>query len=109
MNSLPDDLLLTILLSLTTVEAIHTCVLSSMWRDLWTRLPKLSFHDNETSTLNLGFANLVDAALTRAYGVLNFFEIRIANAANLDVPRLGSWPVLWPHGLPASSSLLWQR
>ena len=35
-NSLPDDLLLTILLGLTTVEAIRTCVLSPMWRDLWT-------------------------------------------------------------------------
>jgi hypothetical protein len=35
-NSLPDDLFLTILLGLTTVEAIRTCVLSPMWRDLWT-------------------------------------------------------------------------
>jgi hypothetical protein len=85
-NSLPNDLFLTIPLGLTTVEAIRTCVLSPMWRDLWT-----CSHDNETSTLYWGSGNLVDVALTRTSSVLNFFKICIANAANLDVPRLGSW------------------
>ncbi|CAA0357175.1 unnamed protein product [Arabidopsis thaliana] len=45
-SDLPDALLLHILSSLPTENAIATSVLSRRWRSLWTMLPKLKFDSN---------------------------------------------------------------
>ena len=44
-SSLPDSILLTILSSFTTKDAIKTGVLCKRWAYLWTSVPSLSFTD----------------------------------------------------------------
>jgi hypothetical protein len=44
-SDLPDNLLHHILVLIPLIEAVRTCVLSRRWRGVWTRLPRLLFHD----------------------------------------------------------------
>ncbi|EOA15214.1 hypothetical protein CARUB_v10028605mg [Capsella rubella] len=44
-SSLPDDLLIHILLLVPTKDAVATMVLSKRWRYLWTLVPKLEYND----------------------------------------------------------------
>ncbi|TVU39513.1 hypothetical protein EJB05_12936, partial [Eragrostis curvula] len=61
-SALHDDLLLTILLRVPTIDAIRTCALSRRWRALWTRLPELTFNDKDAGIQRLRFADLVDGS-----------------------------------------------
>lgn len=42
-SKFPNDVLLMILTSLSTEEAVKTCVLSKRWADVWKQLPFLKF------------------------------------------------------------------
>ncbi|XP_024004165.1 putative FBD-associated F-box protein At1g05080 [Eutrema salsugineum] len=45
-SALPEDLLLTILSSIPTKDAVSTMILSKRWRFIWTMLPVLAYRDN---------------------------------------------------------------
>ncbi|XP_010473935.1 PREDICTED: putative FBD-associated F-box protein At1g05080 [Camelina sativa] len=50
-SSLPDDLLVSILLFLPTKEAVSTMILSKRWRSIWTMLPELEYIDSDYKQL----------------------------------------------------------
>ncbi|VVA99369.1 unnamed protein product [Arabis nemorensis] len=52
-SNLPDDVLLTILTSLFTEEAVKTCILSKRWEDVWKQLPFLKFDMKYTLNYDL--------------------------------------------------------
>ncbi|XP_056863411.1 putative FBD-associated F-box protein At1g05080 [Raphanus sativus] len=47
-SSLPDDLLVTILSSIPTKDAISTMILSKRWRFIWTLLPILAYEESKS-------------------------------------------------------------
>ncbi|CAN6844114.1 unnamed protein product [Brassica oleracea] len=48
-SALPDDLLVRILLSIPTEEAVSTMILSKRWRFIWTMLPVLTYQERKVS------------------------------------------------------------
>ncbi|TVU39512.1 hypothetical protein EJB05_12935, partial [Eragrostis curvula] len=92
-STLHDDLLLTILLRVPTIEAIRTCALSHRWRALWTRLPELTFNDKDAGIQRLGFADLVDGALHRSGPCdLSSLEVSVYCDYNVDAAaRVPAW------------------
>lgn len=62
-SNLPDDLLLQILVLLPIAEAVRTCVLSTRWRHMWRRLPRLEFNDDEDGPAVSSFADLVGGVI----------------------------------------------
>ncbi|KAL4651045.1 hypothetical protein ACB092_01G130300 [Castanea dentata] len=63
-SALPDSILLDILSSLPTKDAIKTGVLSKRWTSLWTSVPSLSFSDDSFANYDV-FATAVDATLAQ--------------------------------------------
>ncbi|CAA0409333.1 unnamed protein product [Arabidopsis thaliana] len=63
-SSLPDDLLIQILLLVPIKDAVGTMILSKRWRYVWTLLPKLEYSDpgDECESVDVGklVANAVD-------------------------------------------------
>ena len=89
-STLPDSILLTILSSFPTKDAIKTGVLSKRWAYLWTSVPSLSFTD--TSYENMAaFATAVDDAvlLHRAPKLTNF-SVKFEYRPELK-PRVDLW------------------
>ncbi|KAL0730067.1 hypothetical protein Bca4012_026160 [Brassica carinata] len=56
-SALPDDLLVTILLSIPTKEAVSTMILSKRWRFIWTMLPVLAYQESESKISVWWFLN----------------------------------------------------
>ena len=89
-STLPDSILLTILSSFPTKDAIKTGVLSKRWAYLWTSVPSLSF--TYTSYENMAaFATAVDDALLlhRAPKLTNF-SVKFEYRPELK-PRVDLW------------------
>jgi len=63
-SALPDLILLDILSSLPTKDAIKTVVLSKRWTSLWSFVPSLSFNDNSFANYDI-ITTAVDATLAQ--------------------------------------------
>ncbi len=80
-SSLPQEIKVTILSKLNSLDAIRASILSSAWRNVWTTLPEiylcdlyLSWGSSET-TQRSNFITLVDLALLLHNGPLASFSI----------------------------------
>ena len=85
-STLPDSILLTILSSFPTKDAIKTGVLSKRWAYLWTSVPSLSFTD--TSYENM--AAFATAVLLHRAPKLTNFSVKFEYRPELK-PRVDLW------------------
>ncbi|VVA99447.1 unnamed protein product [Arabis nemorensis] len=77
-SNLPDDVLLMILTSLSTEEAVKTCILSKRWGDVWKQLPFLNFDMKYTLKYDVKYlanrsdyvAQLITKVINNHYGHL---------------------------------------
>jgi len=63
LSDLPESVILHILSFLNTRHAVQTCVLSSIYKDLWKRLPALTLHNRDFRTFKI-FTNFVSKILS---------------------------------------------
>ncbi|VVA99372.1 unnamed protein product [Arabis nemorensis] len=86
-SNLPDDVLITILTSLSTEEAVKTCILSKRWENVWKQLPFLNFDMKYTLNYDVTClatrSNLVGELITKVFSFslfsflwfsINYFE-----------------------------------
>ncbi|XP_058784680.1 F-box/FBD/LRR-repeat protein At1g16930-like [Vicia villosa] len=62
-SDLPDALLLHILSFLNTKQAIHTCILSPRWKNLWKHIPTLTLISSQFTTVEI-FTEFVSRILS---------------------------------------------
>ncbi|CAA7017387.1 unnamed protein product [Microthlaspi erraticum] len=68
-SALPDDLLVHILLFVSTEDAVRTMILSKRWRFVWTMLPKLWYPEiNDDNTHKIFTSGLFGRFLGRLFG-----------------------------------------
>jgi hypothetical protein len=97
LSTLPDDLLLQILMLLPLIQAVRTCVLSRRWRRFWTQAQILNIVDNQVDSggQHGRFVRVVDSILSAYASRLSrarcFFQISISREDNVNVDRLTSW------------------
>ncbi|CAO2146869.1 unnamed protein product [Urochloa humidicola] len=98
-SGLPDELLHSILLRLSSTQAAaRTSVLSRRWRPIWTHLPELIFgnasHDDPPPPLPVAssFLDVVDGALAAcAAPTLQAFVVVLPTGLNIPAGRVAPW------------------
>nr|XP_023919310.1 putative F-box protein At1g49610 [Quercus suber] len=102
-SALPNSILLNILSSLPTKDAIKTGVLSKRWSYVWTSVPSLSFSDDYEDTDR--FATAVDnTLLLHKAPKLTKFYLRFNYRPDLK-PRLDLWVRLATNAMVEQLSL----
>ncbi|KAL5199087.1 hypothetical protein ABZP36_002599 [Zizania latifolia] len=91
-SRLPDDLLHHVLVFVSLLEAIRTCVLSRRWVAVWAGLPQLRFDHDDGCTVE-HFPDLVDSCLRRYAEDLDLRDLTISVHLHPDVDagRVASW------------------
>ncbi|XP_058782795.1 F-box/LRR-repeat protein At3g26922-like isoform X1 [Vicia villosa] len=87
LSDLPECIILHILSSLNTKDAVRTCILSSRWKDLWKRLPALSFDYRDFRTGDI-FNEFVFKALSLRDSSISLHTLDFDNRICRLEPRL---------------------
>ncbi|ESQ42778.1 hypothetical protein EUTSA_v10015709mg [Eutrema salsugineum] len=76
-NELPDDLLVKILSTLPTKDAVTTCLLSKRWESLWKNVARLEYDQEYHYARRIGFSRFVDKSLlSHQYPVLQSLHFK---------------------------------
>lgn len=89
-SSLPDDLLVTILLSVPIKDAVSTMILSKRWRFMWTMLPILYYKESHDESKNSVWDFLDKSLELHKAHVLGMLYMQLGPQCPLDAD-VGKW------------------
>ncbi|XP_058784678.1 F-box/FBD/LRR-repeat protein At1g16930-like [Vicia villosa] len=85
-SDLPDSLILHILSFLNIKQAIHICILSTRWKNLWKYVPTLTLIGSQFTTIKI-FIEFVSRILSLRDNSTNLYTLRF-RSSNLTEPSL---------------------
>ncbi|KAI5410663.1 FBD-associated F-box protein At5g18780 [Lathyrus oleraceus] len=87
LSNLPDCILLHILSLLNIKEAIHTCIVSKRWRNLWKHLPSLSLSSSDFPSIE-GFTKFVSQILSQRDASTSLHALKLDSKILIKQPGL---------------------